>query len=503
MRKNITLVLIIVSSVLFHSGISLALVERGILLPVEVSVCQEGETHMLLDPCNQEYIVYLEFLTSFDPILLGQYVEVEGEEVGFLCEIIGVETINPLADPNSDADDDGIIDLCDNCWYVANPNQLDTFGLDCSEITIPYREDPVCGDECDCYQEGETFFPESEYNCCDGLVNSSCCAPSEPIGRPDSCSCAYSCRKCVKCGDGICGIGENWCICIQDCPRPEEIPCTEDSQCGRDMCQQGANVCHEFRFTCTDGECLSPAEEEIFVNYSCNLYYGNPNYPSNQCIDSCGDDICHTPETRSWCPEDCDCEDMDGDLICDDKDNCPETANSFYVGTCSNGDNIGNPCTVAGANVDECGTNGFCSMDQDDGDGDCIGDLCDEFPDIFDPSQPDTDSDGIADPCDSCPDDPENDPDEDEVCGSVDNCPTIANPNQEDTCPPEGNGIGDACDCEGNFDDDEDCDGTDAATFKVDFGRSTFDNPCEGNDPCNGGFDCDGDCDGTDAAASK
>ena len=79
----------------------------------------------------------------------------------------------------------------------------------------------------------------------------------------------------------------------------------------------------------------------------------------------------------------------------------------------------------------------------------------------------------------------------------------ICSMNQEDSYPPQGNGIGDACDCEGNFDCDEDCDGTDASTFKVDFGRSTFDNPCEDGNPCNGDFDCDGDCDGTDAAGFK
>ena len=32
--------------------------------------------------------------------------------------------------------------------------------------------------------------------------------------------------------------------------------------------------------------------------------------------------------------------------------------------------------------------------------------------------------------------------------------------------------------CEGNFDCDQDCDGTDAALFKSDFGRSSFNNPC-------------------------
>jgi hypothetical protein len=79
----------------------------------------------------------------------------------------------------------------------------------------------------------------------------------------------------------------------------------------------------------------------------------------------------------------------------------------------------------------------------------------------------------------------------------------ICSMNQEDTSPTQGNGIGDACDCEGNFDCDNDCDGTDASTFKVDFGRSEFNNLCEDDDPCNGDFDCDGDCDGTDAAGFK
>jgi aminopeptidase N len=84
-----------------------------------------------------------------------------------------------------------------------------------------------------------------------------------------------------------------------------------------------------------------------------------------------------------------------------------------------------------------------------------------------------------------------------------DNCHNLYNPAQEDTYPPGGNGIGDACECEGNFDCDEDCDGTDAATFKIDFGRSSFFNPCTNGLPCNGDFDCDSDCDGTDAAKFK
>ena len=74
---------------------------------------------------------------------------------------------------------------------------------------------------------------------------------------------------------------------------------------------------------------------------------------------------------------------------------------------------------------------------------------------------------------------------------------------QQDSYPPSGNDIGDACDCEGNFDCDQDVDGTDAATLRIDFGRSTFQDPCTAQNPCHGDFDCDHDCDGTDAALFK
>jgi hypothetical protein len=84
-------------------------------------------------------------------------------------------------------------------------------------------------------------------------------------------------------------------------------------------------------------------------------------------------------------------------------------------------------------------------------------------------------------------------------CGTGGFCSMV----QEDTYPPGGNGCGDVCECEGNIDDDEDQDGSDAATFKVDFGRSLFFEPCINSDTCNGDFDCDGDEDGTDAAKFK
>jgi hypothetical protein len=57
--------------------------------------------------------------------------------------------------------------------------------------------------------------------------------------------------------------------------------------------------------------------------------------------------------------------------------------------------------------------------------------------------------------------------------------------------------------CYGNFDGDQDEDGTDVFTFKVDFGRSSFNRPCTSLDTCNGDFTCDGDVDGTDACLFK
>ena len=124
---------------------------------------------------------------------------------------------------------------------------------------------------------------------------------------------------------------------------------------------------------------------------------------------------------------------MESSMFLDSNDNCPDTPNGPFLGTCITGDThkVGRLC------IEDtyCGTGGFCSM------------------------------------------------------------------NQEDT---NGSGMGDACYlCEADFDCDGDCDGTDAAEFKLDFGRSSFLNPCINEDQCHGDFDCDGDCDGTDAAGFK
>ena len=174
--------------------------------------------------------------------------------------------------------------------------------------------------------------------------------------------------------------------------------------------------------------------------------------------DMIGDACDNAP--KDWNPGQ---EDTDLDGRPDVLDNCPQTANSFLSGTCTKGSNTGASCKIAGSNATECGTDGYCSMNQEDSDSDGMGDACDR--------------DGFSTKPKTNPNPPPPDDDKDGINNDSDNCPNMANPDQKNT---DGDSLGDVCDP----DDDNDGvpDDADSCPLIANIGDSDadgIDNACD------------------------
>lgn len=203
-------------------------------------------------------------------------------------------------------------------------------------------------------------------------------------------------------------------------------------------------------------------------------------------------------------------------ISCNDDADC-DSGSVCSIDSCSGGS-----CQHDPSGVTTCDDGVYCTETDQCSGGKCIGEgdtcesifLCDETADECFSCGGDNDCDDVRDGSDNCVGTP-NGPDGG-VCisGSIgepclEHCDCgvsvgYCSMTQEDSYPPQGNNCGDACECEGNFDNDDDQDGSDAAEFKsLCFGRSSFNRPCVNEDPCSGDFTCDGDCDGSDAAKFK
>lgn len=95
--------------------------------------------------------------------------------------------------------------------------------------------------------------------------------------------------------------------------------------------------------------------------------------------------------------------DTDGDGFADDVDNCPTIPNGPTLGSCDPGSaNPGDQCTNDSECL-ACITAGICNKNQEDVDGDGVGDVCDNCHNNCNDQQLDADGDGIGDVCDSIP----------------------------------------------------------------------------------------------------
>ena len=191
-------------------------------------------------------------------------------------------------------------------------------------------------------------------------------------------------------------------------------------------------------------------------------------------------------------------------------DNCPNDPNTPYLGTCVEGTT--GTCVVH----EDCDTSpgagdGLCSNNQEDADGDFVGDVCDNCVDDWNEGQEDDDGDGVGNVCDNCPDDPnptQDNNDADDLGDACDNCPFDTNPGQEDY---DSDGVGDACDnClttpnPSQIDTDSDgygdaCDGCPNDPNKIEPGICGCGVPDEGDSDDDGVLDCVDQCPGVDDA---
>ena len=90
---------------------------------------------------------------------------------------------------------------------------------------------PHAGCKTRCTEEGGIYTAhDRSAACCDGLVDINKVIVPDPEGTyegddmPEGCGGdAYTppdIMVCIACPDGVCGLGEHYCNCPDDCPRP-------------------------------------------------------------------------------------------------------------------------------------------------------------------------------------------------------------------------------------------------------------------------------------------
>ncbi len=276
-------------------------------------------------------------------------------------------------------------------------------GEECDPVTdscVCSNQPGCCESETDC-AGNKTCDPSGRCVCDD---QPGCCAVDQdcptgqvcgPEGRcvchnqPGCCETNEDCagnRSCDATGSCLCDNEPGCCSSDSDCPPGKS--CLPDGRCA---CASNVAECCEGDSDCGSGNtCDTETGACRCVDGPCN--------DGNSCTsnDTCSAGVC-AGQFIPGCGGGSGSVDQDADGIRDGDDNCPGTANGPQLGTCEDGSKS---CLFDS----NCADGVACQKDQENGDDDEFGDVCDACPED---ELNDRDGDGICENADGCPMDPE------------------------------------------------------------------------------------------------
>ncbi len=187
-----------------------------------------------------------------------------------------------------------------------------------------------------CLGEGEQGEEPNE-QCCAGLTPVPANTPIDPFDPDTACASPNCpCFVCTRCGNGVCGTGENLCNCESDCPRlPDQ--CFDNNECGTSFCADTDwGGCTQFIPYCDDNHCAVWKE-----SYSNSFCLGKACMPSEcqagetadySCWDGSTVTVCVCNDSGDW-----DCMD-DPSSLCPDEPQCASGQTIDY--SCPDGQQV-------------------------------------------------------------------------------------------------------------------------------------------------------------------